>query len=89
MTNNPIINKTICTGIVTFVLSMAVLGVVNLCCDFFDAYLSMPLCVLISLLVTAVVVCITWLWLRLRQLEEQTSYLRGKLYAMEKKQNDM
>lgn len=85
MTRDPIKNTAICTGIFTFAISMAGLGMVNLCWDFFDAYFSMPLCMLISLLVTAAAVCITWLWLRLRRLEEQTAYLRNQLYALEKK----
>ena len=85
MTRDPITNTAICTGIVAFIVSMAVLGVVNLCWDFFDAYLSMPLCVLISLLITAAVVCITWLWLRVRHLEKQAALLRDQLYTLEKK----
>lgn len=85
MTRDPITNTAICTGIFTFIVSMAGLGVVNLCWPVFDVYLSMPLCVLISLAVTAAAVCITWLWLRLRRLEEQAAYLRGQLYEMKKK----
>lgn len=85
MTRDPMKNISICSGLFAFIVSMAALGVVNLCCDFFDVYLSIPLCVLISLLITAVAVCITWLWLRVRQLESQTAYLRNQLYALEKK----
>lgn len=81
MTRDPITNTVVCTGIAAFIISMAVLGVVNLCCDFFDVYLSIPLCVLISLLITAAAVCITWLWLRVRQLEIQMAHLRDQLYA--------
>lgn len=42
MTSDPIKNTVICTGILAFIVSMAALGVVNLCWDFFEVYLSIP-----------------------------------------------
>lgn len=85
MTKDPMKNVSICSGLFAFIVSMAALGVVNLCCDFFAVYLSIPLCVLISLLITAAVICITWLCLRVHQLEVQAAYLRSQLQALEKK----
>ena len=85
MTQDPMKNTVICTGIFTFVLSMVILGVVDLCWELFEIYVSLPVCVLISLLVTAAAVSSTWLWLRVRQLEGQNSFLRDRLFALEKK----
>lgn len=75
MTRDPMKNILICSGLFSFIVSMAALGVVNLCCDFFVVYLSLPLCVLVSLLITAGAVSIVHLRQRVKKLELQIGFL--------------